>query len=58
MVIPQNFIVDNETGLKSPIGICGRRLEANFHIVIVRLQQPRISKNVSGGQIFQLRSHS
>ncbi|HUV01596.1 MAG TPA: cell division protein FtsA [Bacteroidales bacterium] len=33
-VIPQNFIVDNETGIKSPIGICGRRLEANFHIVI------------------------
>jgi cell division protein FtsA len=33
-VIPQNFIVDNETGIKSPIGMCGRRLEANFHIVI------------------------
>ena len=33
-VIPQNFIVDNETGVKSPIGMCGRRLEANFHIVI------------------------
>ena len=33
-VIPQNFIIDNETGIKSPIGICGRRLEANFHIVI------------------------
>jgi cell division protein FtsA len=33
-VIPQMFIVDNETGIKSPIGICGRRLEANFHIVI------------------------
>jgi len=33
-VIPQNFIVDNETGVKSPIGFCGRRLEANFHIVI------------------------
>ncbi|MGB8489606.1 MAG: cell division protein FtsA [Bacteroidales bacterium] len=33
-VIPQIFIVDNETGIKSPIGICGRRLEANFHIVI------------------------
>ncbi|OFY58282.1 MAG: cell division protein FtsA, partial [Bacteroidetes bacterium RBG_13_46_8] len=31
---PQNFIVDNETGVKSPIGMCGRRLEANFHIVI------------------------
>jgi cell division protein FtsA len=33
-VIPQMFIVDNETGIKSPVGICGRRLEANFHIVI------------------------
>ena len=33
-VIPQNFIVDNETGIKNPIGMCGRRLEANFHIVI------------------------
>jgi cell division protein FtsA len=33
-VIPQIFIVDNETGVKSPIGMCGRRLEANFHIVI------------------------
>jgi len=28
-VIPQNFIVDNETGVKSPIGMCGRRLEAD-----------------------------
>ncbi len=33
-VIPQNFIVDSETGVKNPIGMCGRRLEANFHIVI------------------------
>jgi len=33
-VIPQNFIVDNETGVKNPIGMCGSRLEANFHIVI------------------------
>ncbi len=33
-VIPQNFIVDNEAGVKNPIGMCGRRLEANFHIVI------------------------
>jgi cell division protein FtsA len=33
-VIPQNFIVDYETGVKNPIGMCGRRLEANFHIVI------------------------
>jgi cell division protein FtsA len=33
-VLPQNYIVDNETGVKSPVGMSGRRLEANFHIVI------------------------
>jgi cell division protein FtsA len=33
-VLPQNFIVDNEIGVKSPVGMFGRRLEANFHIVI------------------------
>jgi cell division protein FtsA len=40
-VIPQNFIVDNETGVKSPIGMCGRRLEANFHIVIGQIAAAR-----------------
>jgi len=33
-VIPQNYIVDNETGVKNPVGMSGRRLEGNFHIVI------------------------
>ncbi|MBN2524049.1 MAG: cell division protein FtsA [Bacteroidales bacterium] len=33
-VLPQNYIVDNETGVKNPVGMSGRRLEANFHIVI------------------------
>ncbi len=33
-VLPQNYIVDNEIGIKSPVGMSGRRLEANFHIVI------------------------
>lgn len=33
-VLPQNFIVDNETGVKNPVGISGKRLEANFHIVV------------------------
>jgi cell division protein FtsA len=33
-VLPQNFIVDNETGVKNPVGMSGCRLEANFHIVI------------------------
>ncbi|SDC38763.1 cell division protein FtsA [Williamwhitmania taraxaci] len=33
-VIPQSFIVDNEVGVKNPVGMSGGRLEANFHIVI------------------------
>lgn len=33
-VLPQSFIVDNEVGIKSPVGMSGKRLEANFHIVI------------------------
>ncbi len=33
-VMPQSFIVDNETGVKNPVGMFGKRLEANFHIVI------------------------
>lgn len=33
-VIPQNYVVDNETGVKQPVGMSGRRLEGNFHIVI------------------------
>jgi cell division protein FtsA len=33
-VLPQNYIVDNETGVKNPVGMSGRRLEANFNIVV------------------------
>jgi cell division protein FtsA len=32
-VIPQEFTVDNEQGITDPIGMCGVRLEANFHII-------------------------
>ncbi len=32
-VIPQEYIVDNEQGIKNPIGMSGIRLEANFHII-------------------------
>ena len=32
-VLPQEYIVDNEPGIKDPIGMYGRRLEANFHII-------------------------
>lgn len=36
-VLPQSFIVDHETGVKNPVGMSGRRLEGNFHIVIGRV---------------------
>ena len=32
-VIPQEYIVDNEQGIKDPIGMSGIRLEADFHII-------------------------
>jgi cell division protein FtsA len=32
-VLPQEYIVDNEQGIKDPIGMSGVRLEANFHII-------------------------
>ena len=56
-VLPQNFIVDNETGVKNPIGMNGRRLEANFHIVIGQIASAKnIEKciNRTGLQIIEL----
>ena len=32
-VLPQEYIVDNEQGIKDPVGMSGVRLEANFHII-------------------------
>lgn len=32
-VLPQEFTVDNLHSIKDPIGMCGSRLEANFHII-------------------------
>jgi cell division protein FtsA len=32
-VFPQEFTIDNEQGIIDPIGMCGVRLEANFHII-------------------------
>lgn len=43
-VLPQNFIVDNETGVKNPVGMSGKRLEGNFHIVIGEIAS---AKNIS-----------
>ncbi|KPL13439.1 MAG: cell division protein FtsA [Bacteroides sp. SM1_62] len=43
-VLPQNFVVDSETGIKNPVGISGKRLEGNFHIVIGQIAS---AKNIS-----------
>jgi len=40
-VLPQNYIVDNETGVKNPVGMSGKRLEANFHIVVGQIASAR-----------------
>jgi len=47
-VLPQNYIVDNEAGVKNPIGMSGKRVEANFHIVIGQISSARnIGKCIS-----------
>jgi cell division protein FtsA len=40
-VLPQNYIVDNEIGVKNPVGMSGKRVEANFHIVIGQIASAR-----------------
>ncbi len=47
-VLPQEYIVDNERGIKDPIGHAGVRLEANFHIITGKVNAARnIYKSVS-----------
>jgi cell division protein FtsA len=43
-VIPQNYIVDNESGVRTPIGHFGKKLEANFHIVVGQISS---AKNIN-----------
>lgn len=40
-VLPQEFIVDGEQGIKDPIGMSGVRLEANFHIITGQISAAR-----------------
>lgn len=42
-VIPQDYIIDNEQGIREPIGMLGNSLEANFHIII---GQTTAAKNI------------
>ncbi len=33
-ILPQIYIVDNDKYVKNPVGMFGRRLEANYHIIV------------------------
>ena len=47
-ILPQSFIVDNETDISNPIGMLGKRLEANFNIVVGNLDSiKRIKKCIT-----------
>ncbi|QCI19302.1 cell division protein FtsA [Buchnera aphidicola] len=32
-IIPQEYAIDQQIGIKNPIGLCGKRMEANVHII-------------------------
>lgn len=40
-VIPQEFVVDKELGIKNPLGMAGRRLDGHFNIIIGRTASAR-----------------
>ena len=42
-VIPQEYIIDSEPGIRQPVGMLGHTLEANFHIII---GQTAAAKNI------------
>ena len=42
-VIPQEYIIDGEPGIRQPVGMLGHTLEANFHIII---GQTAAAKNI------------
>lgn len=47
-VLPQEYIVDGEVGIKDPIGMAGVRLEANFHIITAMVSAAKnIQKSVA-----------
>jgi cell division protein FtsA len=42
-VIPQEYIIDGEPGIREPVGMLGNSLEANFHIIV---GQTTAAKNI------------
>jgi cell division protein FtsA len=41
-VIPQSYVVDNESGFRNPVGMPGKRIEGNFHLVIANMDSQKI----------------
>jgi cell division protein FtsA len=37
--LPQDFVVDQETGVKDPIGMAGVRMKANYHVITGQISQ-------------------
>ena len=46
-VLPQEFVVDDQDGIKEPVGMCGVRLEARVHIVTARSPPRRTSSSAA-----------
>jgi len=47
-ILPQSYIVDNETDIFNPIGMLGKRLEANYNIVVGNMDSiKRIKKCIT-----------
>jgi len=45
-ILPQSYVVDNEMDIVSPVGMFGRRLEANFNIIVGNMDSiKRIEKS-------------
>ena len=40
-VLPQEYKIDSQSDIKDPIGMCGGRVEANFHVVVGQISSLR-----------------
>jgi len=48
-ILPQDYIIDNQEGVRAPLGMSGVRLEAKVHLVTCAVNAFRILKSVSVG---------
>src|SRR5690606_31481230 len=55
-VLPQEFTIDNEPSIKEPVGMAGRRIEANFHIISGRVTDIKNIKKCADNTDFEVSS--